>query len=1026
MTRPRILFYDVNRGTENAPGNRGRGALVANIDDAGDIGVGEWVNSPGEMFFTLPTDHPQGTKIVPLQVHYSVEDYRNGAWVEVAAGLIYDMDATENEVVYKGVDYVGLLARLYEERFATTGADTPIDKGGSKYVDKFIVDVVLDQLAQSKALTASPVGFINAPQSPPATSNWQEKVTIISVFKQRLAFIAGLMDSHAAGTGKRPRLDVEKSGSNYYWRFADAAGTERDEFRMEYGSLVQGFRVIPLGATFGSKALGIGQTLGGTQPIFATGTALDEASPGTGDPFPEWYWGSFPLTEIYTDLIDNNDLKRRTALLARRAGKIGKHIGLGLLVDGMRPRDGWELLDHFPIDIQREIIDTTLYGSGYWTVIGWTWRVYRDGHTDLVLTLEPRDDGADVDLTLIASDPMTIDPPWKVGCGKPTQNEALNGYRFYYDRCSGLIWELDDCPEPAYGPYSFRETFNRTVNPDLGTSEFIMDGVTREWGVSSGPLATSLQVSGGQARVSAVTDPADTGNYAQASIQPLSDTLQTPIELLVEWGADGIVSTESRHARLFVTIGGFEFQLTVHEFDDGGGGTTLDDLSVYGPVSAALGVNAGSSAKYSEYSNLGGEFNGGAGPYYPEIDPWVVPLFARLRIERFGTSALLKAKVWAGTEPSDWTYTRTVGGWDELDLPFQPLTLRLYPFRNPTGESNAYETRVDTIELVSGGTVSYVNGLSTLLASGAANSATGHSYTDDAAFEYAYALTSGGGSGDTQPHVYTGSEDPFPNAPNRFFSDHSLLRWGVTDPPITNTGRITQFETPAGGNLLSGSITVRGLNAANIELGYSVLLIHGTLPELTVGTVDPAALQLALRNATHRVLFTGSISAGQVGLIDIEDFTFEAPITGAGFQIVVLFDTLPTVANYPTNYTGSQVQLQGTIDVYQVAADYCWEVRPPVAWTETIEAPFPLEGQIVPRRAVGVGDGLQQFFYTIINTFGVPYQPGSLRVDVDGLYQNVSETDPSTGLFLLEFAPDVGETVFAEWRRLETGEPAVP
>ena len=272
--KARILIREVNTGTEGDPNTRGPlNPPIAIIEDASNVGAGEWLNSPGEFFFTLPATHEQAHLIEPYLVHYALELYRGSGWHEVHAGLIIDFDATPDEVVFYGMDYLGLLSKVYDERFSIKGPDTSIANGGAKYVKERISYIIQDQLEGARDAEFSPVGFINVPE----VADWDERITINSTFKERLSFILGLMDSHRAGTGKRTRLNYLKNiGGTYRWDVQESPGTNRDSLRFEYGGLVQGFEVIPF-EDFGTKVMAVGRTVTGTLPMYAEAHPPDDS-----------------------------------------------------------------------------------------------------------------------------------------------------------------------------------------------------------------------------------------------------------------------------------------------------------------------------------------------------------------------------------------------------------------------------------------------------------------------------------------------------------------------------------------------------------------------------------------------------------------------------------------------------------------------------------------------------------------------------------------------------------------------------
>jgi len=416
--------------------NRGPGKMVAEFSDCPTVGATEYYNSPGEFYFTCSITHPQASVVEPFQTHYALEMYNGEGWYPKAYGLITDYDATDDEVVFYGIDYLGVLSMLSDERFNPSDSpDRPVESGGSKYNNWRISDIIKDQLDRAVAAPNSPVGFITVED----ITEWDEFVTIFSTFKERLSFISGLIESHRAGTGVRTRLVVERSQTGAFsFRVLDAPGGDRDNIRAEYGGLVQGFRIIPFGQ-WGTKVHGIGRAVDGTKPYYYRATAPGKF-PGPPEQTFEEVYGSFPQVRFWADLADLNDLKRRVKQAARSVAKLGKRMGLGLRVDALDVKDGWDITDSIKVDVKRGIVDTDRFGSGYWTIWGWQWE-WAANYPTLTLSLLPRDDTTPPDTDLLPSAPILDYPEWGQGSGPPpvdTQN-AL-----YLDVENGDVYEKQD------------------------------------------------------------------------------------------------------------------------------------------------------------------------------------------------------------------------------------------------------------------------------------------------------------------------------------------------------------------------------------------------------------------------------------------------------------------------------------------------------------------------------------------------------------------------------------------------------
>jgi hypothetical protein len=398
---------------------RGIGALIGHIDDPIDLGGSGFLNGGGEVYFTLPALHPYCPEVEPHQTHYAVEQWYGDRYRVLFAGIITDFDADGDTMVAYGTDYPGLLQTAVDERYNPDKPDVGADGnggGGSKYVDKTIDYIIKDQLRYHKALANSPVGFITVG----TITALAERATIFSTYAEALPFIVGLIDSHKQGTGRECRF-YAKPTSNLYtgwtWTLTDNWGKDRPNIRLEWGGLLNDFRVVALG-DFGTRVNAVGQKRGEVKVYRSTQTGgLDEAQ-----------WGRRAKTRFYPDIIDQNDLTRRAKEDAAQLAKVGKRIALAVRADMLSPFDGWDLGDSIVVDIERGVVDTTEYGSGgYWTIYGVEWRYYPDGHTDMTLTVIPKKGLTSPDPDLIPSVNPGVAREWQTGYGVPTVYGELPG-----------------------------------------------------------------------------------------------------------------------------------------------------------------------------------------------------------------------------------------------------------------------------------------------------------------------------------------------------------------------------------------------------------------------------------------------------------------------------------------------------------------------------------------------------------------------------------------------------------------------
>ena len=414
--------------------SRGPGSVVAIVTDAKNVGASELYNSPGDLHFTLPKNHPAVPVIEPKLTHYSVQFRQGDGWHEVFAGLIDDIDASDTDIIFYGVDYLGLYARIVDERYDPSNPDKPAESGGSKYVTsgKNTIEYIIGHakyglLARAKALANSPVGFITIG----AIADMNEALTVYTTYAPTLDFISGLLDSHKAGQNKRTRIKVrQKSTGGYEVVVIEPPRAERDNLRLRYGEMVQGYRVIPFGTDWATRVAGIGRTEKGIKAMYGQKTGgISEA-----------IWGRFTRAAVFDGVSDANDFQRRVQQAATSAAKLGKQVGLAIRTGTLQPKDGYDLCDAFPIDIEDGSISTSALGSGYWDVVGITWTADAPtGKQNTILTFHPREDGAAPDVSgILGLQPLSTQLEWQLGWTPPP---ATAESRYWLDQTTGKVYE---------------------------------------------------------------------------------------------------------------------------------------------------------------------------------------------------------------------------------------------------------------------------------------------------------------------------------------------------------------------------------------------------------------------------------------------------------------------------------------------------------------------------------------------------------------------------------------------------------
>jgi len=416
----------------NLDGKRGPGATVAILEHAKSVGASLVYNSPGEAHWTLTVDDPQLAVLEPKKTHYSIQFYTGNGWREIFAGLVWDVDATEKDIVFFGIDYLALFDYVLDERYDPSIPNKAAEKGGSYYVTSgknsinYIVTDQLNRAVSTVQTPNSPVGFITVG----SVATMTETLAVYSTYQPCLTFVTGLLDSHRQGTGKRTRILVrQKTGGGYEVVVQDDPGVIRDNLRLRYGELVQGYRVVFFGQDWASHVAGIGRTRDGIRVLYkkANAPGIDEA-----------IWGRFARAQIVDGVSDENDLTRRVNQLATHAGKLGKQMGLGLRTGMLQPLDGYDVCDIFPVYIKHGSIDTTAFGSGYWAAMAVTWESGDEGQQTTVLTLQPREDATAPSSDLLVIQPISTQAEWQIGYKAPNPLTATS--RFWLDQSTGKVY----------------------------------------------------------------------------------------------------------------------------------------------------------------------------------------------------------------------------------------------------------------------------------------------------------------------------------------------------------------------------------------------------------------------------------------------------------------------------------------------------------------------------------------------------------------------------------------------------------
>jgi hypothetical protein len=372
---------------------RAPGQLVAVIEEAKNVGASMVYNSPGEIHFTLLKDDEQIDVIEPKQTHYAVEFYSGDGWQEKYAGVVWEMDATETDVVFKGIDYLALYDTIIDERYDPLKPNKSYKSNGSFYEN--VVDPHHRhgpaQLGEEADRLVGGLHF-----------NWaggyhEREGSVYSTCSQPCRSSPGCSTATGRARASGPGCNVVKltTGATSF-RIDDDPGVIRNDLAMYYGELVQGYRVIVFGDGWANVEHVVGRNRDGAKVTYKTikgsrssprpplrshrhrrrhgrraGPARPEpARPSGGDPVGEagqehcnWYPHRVPSGRFRaTTSATSSQWSFRTAPSTRRR-----------------------------------------FGSGFWCAWPVAWEATDIGEQSLIITFMPREDATSPDPNLIPS-----------------------------------------------------------------------------------------------------------------------------------------------------------------------------------------------------------------------------------------------------------------------------------------------------------------------------------------------------------------------------------------------------------------------------------------------------------------------------------------------------------------------------------------------------------------------------------------------------------------------------------------------
>jgi hypothetical protein len=364
----RIILWDVSS-------TKARGPIAAIIHDAKNVGVSSYLNEPGEMFFTLPYNHPQITECVPLERHYRVDrfDEEDGRYITLGQGILEDYDATKDETVFYGTDYMGVLAKTIT---------TPTTTSTLTYDNKTFESIYIDQMTQAvnqtdsrlkfvqfKGGTGPGIGWNHTANAPLVINSSTATYDIFTAGESRAAFLLNLANISMSGTTSKVvfgnTLESETELYNTFFCDMNFAPTVNNDIVLEFGGNVKSFSYSP-----GYRRLITRALLVATSITNAVTPTKIWSSVATGTAAPTSTYGVIEAVFTEEDIITQAaaDAKAQYRLYQSSPEKV-KSISVAITDGSIIPFKRYKIGDDIKVRIKRGIIDIdtnlTLRGQRY-------------------------------------------------------------------------------------------------------------------------------------------------------------------------------------------------------------------------------------------------------------------------------------------------------------------------------------------------------------------------------------------------------------------------------------------------------------------------------------------------------------------------------------------------------------------------------------------------------------------------------------------------------------------------------------
>ena len=361
----RITLWDTS-GT-----GRGRGSVKAVISHAKYIGVSSYLNEGGEMFFTLPYNHPQIAECVPLERHYKVErwDDVDEIYRTVGTGLLHDYQATDNETVFYGIDYMSVLNQtLTDVSGIISNPSLTVT-----YDNQTASAIWQAEMSATKNAANSRLGFVTMEATISADTKTYD---IFTAGEQRGSFLFNIMAIAQEGTTNKVvfgnRIESNTQSYNSFFLDMNYSSAANNKVRLVYGANVKRFSYSPNFRSLRTRAVLIATSIFGSTSSKIWSNFATSALSST--------YGTIDRVDVQEDLISQDAVSARAAYnLNESSPEKIKVISLAITDGSIVPYKDYQLGDDVRVVIKRGPVNV----DSTFTIRGQQWIGREDGSEEI-------------------------------------------------------------------------------------------------------------------------------------------------------------------------------------------------------------------------------------------------------------------------------------------------------------------------------------------------------------------------------------------------------------------------------------------------------------------------------------------------------------------------------------------------------------------------------------------------------------------------------------------------------------------